>query len=447
MTCVQGRFAQTTLRPAQASSGRIANTDSDRTVVRYATNEYGSFKDSRRSPVHRWFEYPAGYSYRLVEAMIRRYDLGPDSLLVDPFLGSGTTSLSASSVGIPSVGVEAHKFVAWVAKTKCTNWNHGKLLCEYEQLLEHITDEQKIVSDDYPALIYKCFTNKALNTLTNIKHAIDDLKSRKDFFKLALVATLRNASTAGTGWPYIAPTEHGRKATQPDALVEFKKRCQLMLDDVQKIELKVPAKIVTGDSRNLSDYVDGGVDLVVTSPPYLNNYDYADRTRFETYFLGVYSDWGDITRDVRNRLMTAATTQVTVSKDSEKATMPTIREISPSIHKEISQLINRMSSMRNIKPGKKRYDLMTGGYFEDLTKTIIEIDAVMRPGGHAVVVLGDSAPYGVHVRTDTLVGRIAKAAGFDSYKIDLLRKRGGKWRANPQRHHVELRETITTLSK
>ena len=445
-TYVQERLVPTTTIPTQARNGGAPRGTASLGVATHAVNEYGSFKDSRKSPIHRWFEYPAGYSHRLVEVMIRRYNLGPESLLVDPFLGSGTTTLSASSAGIASVGVEAHKFVAWVAKTKCTAWNHGQLLRVYDGFLDRLTDGGG-VDGIYPDLIYKCFTNKALKTLTSIKRAIEDLGPNSDFFKLALVATLRNASIAGTGWPYIAPTKYGRKATRPDALEEFKKRCKLMLDDVKKTELKAPPKVVAGDSRHLSRHVSGGADLVVTSPPYLNNYDYADRTRFETYFMGIYSDWGDITRHVRNRLMTAATTQVTVARDSEKATMPTIREISPTVHKDISQLVRRMSSMRGIKPGKKRYDLMTGGYFEDLALSLVEMNAVIRPGGHAVIVLGDSAPYGVHVRTDKLVGRIAKAAGFKSYKIDLLRERGGKWRSNPQRHHVELRETITTLSK
>jgi len=41
---------------------RIANNNSD----------YGTFKDSLRAPVHRWFKYPAGYSYRLVEEKIKK---------------------------------------------------------------------------------------------------------------------------------------------------------------------------------------------------------------------------------------------------------------------------------------------------------------------------------------------------------------------------------------
>ena len=34
-------------------------------------SEYGSFRDSLRAPIHRWFTYPAGYSHKFVESIIR----------------------------------------------------------------------------------------------------------------------------------------------------------------------------------------------------------------------------------------------------------------------------------------------------------------------------------------------------------------------------------------
>ena len=83
-----------------------------------ARSEYGSFRDSLRAPVHRWFTYPAGYSYRFVEAKISEYGLMPGSTVGDPFLGTGTTAVAAKMLGVNSVGVEAHSFVHWVAKTK-----------------------------------------------------------------------------------------------------------------------------------------------------------------------------------------------------------------------------------------------------------------------------------------------------------------------------------------
>ena len=84
--------------------------------------DYGSFKDSKKEPIHRWFTYPAGYSYKLVHAKFKEYDLNGDSCVLDPFLGSGTTTLASMAHGINSVGVEAHNFVANVARIKCIRY-------------------------------------------------------------------------------------------------------------------------------------------------------------------------------------------------------------------------------------------------------------------------------------------------------------------------------------
>src|SRR6266508_773510 len=81
-------------------------------------SEWGTFKDSLRAPVHRWFTYPAGFSYKAVEHSIERFNIGSGDTIYDPFMGSGTTNLTAKTLGISSVGVEAHSFVYPIAKAK-----------------------------------------------------------------------------------------------------------------------------------------------------------------------------------------------------------------------------------------------------------------------------------------------------------------------------------------
>src|SRR3990170_3747462 len=86
--------------------------------------DIGTFKDSLRAPIHRWFKYPAGYSYKLVEQAFKVFDIGPGQDVYDPFSGTGTTILTAKQHGINGVGIEAHVFVHWVAETKLY-WDFG----------------------------------------------------------------------------------------------------------------------------------------------------------------------------------------------------------------------------------------------------------------------------------------------------------------------------------
>ena len=423
---------------------------------------YGSFQDSLRAPVHRWFTYPAGYSHRLVESKIGQYGLDGRHWIADPFVGTGTTSVAAKTVGVNSVGIEAHPFVFWIAQAKLHFEHDVEALAQDAELIQE--KARAMYADGvhcegvWPALVYKCFDEENLRRLYALRTAIqsamadDATPERRDFFKVALTATLRDVTSAGAGWPYIAPSKFAERTVQRDAFAEFEKRCQLMVNDVVANRVwgasDTEHRLVNGDARNLAEYAEpGSVDLILTSPPYLNNYDYADRTRLETYFWGMYDSWGDITREVRDRLIIAATTQIRRTEMGQVRWCPGVREVSPAMHAELMDIIQRLSELRLVKGGKKAYDLMVAGYFEDMLKVVQGAYAVLKTGQPFILVLGDSAPYGVHVRTDEIIGELAMAVGFSGYDVEVIRERGGKWAGNTQRHKVPLRESIVTITK
>ncbi len=113
----------------------------------------------------------------------------------------------------------------------------------------------------------------------------------------------------------------------------------------------------------------------------------------------------------------------------------------------LDEAVNQLADLRMTKGGKKSYDLMTVGYFNDIYQIIKDNYRILRPGAKALYILGDSAPYGVHIPTDELIGQIGVSLGFKNYKIQILRERGGKWEKNPQRHNVMLRESVVILEK
>ena len=421
-------------------------------------SEYGSFRDSLRAPIHRWFTYPAGYSHKFVESMITAYGLSGESTIADPFVGTGTTSVAAKMAGVNSIGVEAHAFVHWVAKTKMFfHYDLEKLANAIRQTVEQANRLSGEVDCAalWPPLVYKCFTEDNLMQLAALRQAVSDIESEshiRDFLKLALTSTLRVVTTAGAGWPYIAPGKRHARKNDRRALLEFESKCAEMLLDAQRVQAGMVSrsshKIILGDARKLRSYTDGEtVDLIVTSPPYLNNYDYADRTRLETYFWGIHGSWADITREIRDHLVMAATTQVRMSSMNGVKECPAVRSVDSRVHGELMDIIGRLESMRAVKSGKKTYDYVVAGYFEDMVQVLAGAWAVLKPGGRFILVLGDSAPYGVHVPTERIVGRLAVGAGFSSYEVEQLRTRGGKWGHNPQRHKVPLRESLLTITK
>jgi DNA modification methylase len=427
-------------------------------------SEWGTFKDSLRAPVHKWFTYPAGFSYKAVEHSIERFGIKNGQTIYDPFMGSGTTNLTAKTFGINSIGTEAHPFVFTIAKTKL-NWdvNQDKLFEFIDFVCKKLpkkseTLQKKKLESEFPELILKCYGNKTIYDLWALRELIfDNLSEGSDvynFFFVVTTALLRNISVAATGWPYIAPNKKKITSVDKDVLSEFTVLARQMTNDLQKIQLiskgrykKSQHKLINGDSRDTQKNIqDKSVDHVFTSPPYLNNFDYADRTRLELYFWGLAKSWGEISEKIRTQLMTSATTQINRSDERYNILDEFAREC-PEVSRFVMQSADKLSRIRKTKGGKKSYDLMVSGYFNDMYMIIKDVYRVLKPNSYAIFVLGDSAPYGVHIPTDKLIGDIGVNVGFSSYEIEILRARGDKWKANPQRHSVPLREGIVILKK
>jgi DNA modification methylase len=423
-------------------------------VEKKIRENFGTFADSKNAPIHRWFQYPAGFSYKAVNYILDQHVIVPGHTVYDPFVGTGTTIVVCKQRGIESYGVEAHPFVHEIAEVK-TDWDiNFKALREEIQntslrLEFSIADAEREDVSHLPKLVRSCFSRHNLQRLLFIRSFVQQSVSKRfqKLFFVALTCALRQASAAATGWPYIAPK---KRIKEKDGLEAFIKQLYRMIEDLESVPpefRKTPSHIILGDARN-SKLPSSFFNLGFTSPPYLNNYDYADRTRLETYFNGYASSWGDITEKVRKKLIVSATTQINRGNYGvREILLDELRHANARVANELQEKVNLLSIKRLEKGGKKSYDIMVGQYFNDMTLALLDIFRVLKPGASMVLILGDSAPYGVHIPTEQYLGEIGLGIGFKEYRILELRQRGGKWKGNPQRHHVALRESILTLRK
>ncbi|MEW6206976.1 MAG: DNA modification methylase [Acidobacteriota bacterium] len=436
--------------------------EENREEVSLARAGFGTFQDSLRAAVHRWFTYPAGFSYKAVEEAFRLHRISKGMTVYDPFAGTGTTNITAKQKGIHSFGVEAHPFVQFVARTKLF-WEFDlvSLLRDIDQLIDKMrsrfetADTTIPVEDIFPELVCKCYSREKLARLYLCREEIASLSASpfRDFAKLGLTNLLRRAADVATGWPYVAPQKPkaGNKTSDANLLAMLRDLLYQMHGDLEEIRRTsiegARAILIDGDARRLQDTIESeSIDLAFTSPPYLNNYDYADRTRLETYFWGEAATWGDITEKVRRRLIMSATTQINRTDYDESSLLSErVCEAVPPVAGELKEKVRELSERRLTKGGKKSYDIMVAGYFNDMQLVIEETFRALKPGSAFMLILGDSAPYGVYIPTDVYLGEIGKAAGFARYEIEELRKRGGKWKNNPQRHDESLKECILTL--
>ena len=425
-------------------------------------SEWGTFKDSLKAPVYGWFTYPAGFSYKAAEYCFKEAGLREGATVYDPFMGSATTNLAAKTNGFNSYGVEAHPFVVPIAKCKM-NWdiNAQEVQAHLDEISALVrrdsltTDERVgVINRTFPELVVKCFLPDTLYILMLIRDYNMRIQNRdiKLFLNTGLICCLRQVSTAGTGWPYIAPNKVKITSFSKKGLETYVSFIHKMLNDIEALRatssrVHTEHGIFLGDSRDTTGLIPNeSADFIFTSPPYLNNFDYADRTRLEMYFMGEASNWGDIDQLVRTKLITSATTQIN-RKDPKYAFAEDFIHDNPKEYAILQENVDRLTQLRSEHTGKKSYDFLVAGYFQDIYHILKDCYRVLRPHTKALLIVGDSAPYGVHIPTDDFIGRIGCNIGFNSYDITVLRGRGEKWKDNPQRHHVQLRESIVTLSK
>ena len=348
----------------------------------------------------------------------------------------------------------------WVAQTKLyweydpkqLAWQIEETLQKMQQFLNQQT-EQTDTEGVFPELIYKCYHPLDLKALYLLREFILNnipVSPFQDLLKLALTDTLRSAAAAGTGWPYIAPRKNQEK-TYKGAFVVFQNIIRQMYHDLLSMaQYQSTSEIqnVLSDSRARQGLADKQIKLALTSPPYLNNYDYADRTRLETYFWGITQSWQEITRDFRDKLMVAATTQIVRGRYNVETTLSAdIQAAAPKVYNNLQSAVLRLAELRLTKGGKKSYDLLVALYFNDIFEVMRETYRVLDKGATFCLVLGDSAPYGVHIQTDQVIGQLGLGIGFSHFMYQELRRRGEKWKGNPQRHKVGLREGVVILKK
>jgi len=428
--------------------------------------EWGTFKDSLKAPIHSWFTYPAGFSYKAVESSFQTHHITKGQTVYDPFMGSGTTNITAKKLGISSYGVEAHPFVFKIAKAKL-HWNINRqsvqdALLSIEKEVQKrkkytVNSTSEILKKEFPKLLLTCYEEETLLELLFIRDALTQQPLGSDtynFLFVGLTWLLRQVSSAATGWPYIAPKKKKTTAMNKIPLVEFKRHIYKMLEDIRvtiaeadPLYTQSSHHVFNADSRNTLGLIeDNSMEHIFTSPPYLNNFDYADRTRLELYFFGEAKTWGDISQQIRSKLMTSATTQI-ARNNPQYLLSSELKRSCPEVYSYLQDAIQKLERRRLEKGGKKSYDLLVAGYFNDMYLALKDVFRVLKSGRKGVFVLGDSAPYGVHIPTDEFIGKIGVSIGFSNYDITVLRERGGKWGQNPQRHKVKLKESIITLTK
>lgn len=347
-------------------------------------------------------KYPTRYISAVPRFAIKRYSK-PGDFVIDPFCGSGTTAIEAMLLGRNAVSVDIDPFARLLIKVKTTIYSQKDL-----DELNAVVDRMRGMTPDNlaayprPALqnLEKWFTDDAILKLSFLKYQIDSLTATNqaihDYLYVVLAAIIRKASNADnvSPKPYIS-TRFPKKPE--DAIELFYKTEALYRPAITEFSCMVAPLSVTSSILGTNDArvitADHQIDLAVTSPPYINAYDYVRSLKFEDIWLGLADE-----QQLRQNRKSYIGTEISNSFYAEY-NYATQSPILMAIVKEIQQV------------DKKRAGIVMT-YFEDMAKNMAAIRDALKCGGHYVIVVGDSNIRGQAIPTAKILTEIAENNGY-----------------------------------
>jgi len=380
-------------------------------------------------PIHRWYVFPHSFTSELVHALIDDWGLTPNDHILDPFVGAGTTLLTAKEREIPATGYDLSPLAVLASRVKVADYRLARLRELWSRLRGRVKPAHwNGAAMDYPDLVREALPGKMLGAFDALKRAIMGLEAtsaERDFFKLALLSTIPSYSRAVATGGWLKWVD--RRRSTSTLLAAFSERVGLMLEDLNAIQLHSGSWCAyRADARSLPDE-GANYTAVITSPPYPNRHDYTRVFGVELMFG--FLGWEE-TRQLRYQSFHSH---------------PEAHPIRPKAN-EYSQPIRLARAVAKIR--KKEVDRrvieMIQGYFLDLYLVLREIRRVCRTGARVALVVGNAQYRGCPIAVDELTAEVGEQAGLKCEKLLVARYRGnsaqqmGTYGRRPSRESVVL---------
>ncbi len=433
---------------------------SDRFVSRLKTNNFFnrkivSYQGNRKSPGWRWMKYKEGFSSQLVIHFIN--EEMPRNVL-DPFAGICTTPLIAAGKGCSATGIEIMP-VGVLTGSAIAEVANG---LSKEEFYKHSSDLLHSLHQSNPPSEYAfqhvritngAFTKKTEHEIANARRYIRSIRNfgLRQIFDLACISVLEESSFTRKDGQYLRWDKRANRPLRssidlgyiPPFSVALTKRLKEIGEDIDHVKNQFGGNqptLITGSCLEmLKDIPDHEFDMVITSPPYANRYDYTRTYALELAWMGFDQDRFS---ELRQRMLSATVENRTKKKKlaeiyCEKGNVfhqaeqnfkeqGAVQEVLKILIEKQSELSNR-SILRLIEQ-----------YFFEMSVVVAELGRVVRPRG-AVYMVNDNVQYhGEELPVDFILADFAEKSGFHCETIWKLAK--GKGNSSQQMARYGRRE-------
>ncbi|MFW5590320.1 MAG: DNA methyltransferase [Bacteroidales bacterium] len=345
---------------------------------------------------HGYHRYPAKFLPDVVRKIIEEYAKG-SKLIADLFAGCGTTLVEAKIHGISSVGVDINPVAQLITKVKTTPLAADALQQAYTALVNLFDKYNESDFEDIKKheRIDYWFTPSQKAKIAFLYDKVFHLEvddDTKDFFYVCISHILKNCSwwlQSGT-----KPQKDMEKEPE-DPLNEFKRHCSKMIGWNEKFynelskkgHLGIPCEIHLEDARH-TNITSESIDAIITSPPYVTSYEYADIHQLTAYWMEYISDIHEFRKKFIGSSYSGNDSLIVPNSKQAQKIVNDLSENSKHIARDVAQ------------------------YFNDMQEVAKEMARVLAPNGHACIVIGNTKIKEVQIKSAEVFYEFLRNAGL-----------------------------------
>lgn len=441
-----------------------------------------SFQANRKLPFYRWLKYKEGFSAKFVEYAVRELTKSK-GLLLDPFAGIGTALFAARKMGWAGIGIELLPlgFFAIAARLATENVHPNIFKKELDKIegldwSKYFKSEFKL---HHVPITRGAFPSKTERLIAGYRAYCDRIKdgNLKKLFDLACLSVLESVSyTRKDGqylrWDYRAGKARTRSNFNKGKISDFNSAIIEKLREIyadlcngsekskdlfyrEKHEKRIGSLDLRQGSclEILPKMGDESVDLVLTSPPYCNRYDYTRTYALELVYLGIDTD--GLKRLRQNMLSCTVENKAKVNQlrmqyehfGCEKAFNTIMKAFeSQKALQEVLSILNKYGAAGKLN--NSNIPIMIRNYFLEMAFVIYELGRILRRGGK-VVMVNDNVRYaGEEIPADIILSDFSRRFGMQTETIwTLERGKGNSSQQMGSHGRSELRKCVYVWKK